>query len=119
MMPNIDPRQLKSIMDKMGMKSTSIDAENVVIHCSDRDIVIDEPQVTMIEMQGSTSFQIAGSVRDVGKAQPRVEISDEDVRLVSEKTGVTNEEQIRAALQASNGNIAEAIIKLKEEEPID
>ena len=39
MIPNIDPRQLKKVMDRMGIKSESIDASRVVIETADKDII--------------------------------------------------------------------------------
>ncbi|EQD29545.1 nascent polypeptide-associated complex protein, partial [mine drainage metagenome] len=67
MMPNIDPRTLKNMMAKMGIKSSEVEAEKVVISCADRDIIITEPQITMIEAQGTTSFQIAGTITEQEK----------------------------------------------------
>ena len=61
--------------------------------------------------QGNTSFQISGEVKEVDKA--RVSIDEEDVKLVMEKSGVSDEASAREALEESNGNIAEAILKLK------
>ena len=113
MMPNIDPRQLQRMMDSMGIKSTEIEAERVVIHGKDRDIVIDNPQVTAIDAQGNRSFQISGSVHEEDKTA--VEISDDDVKMVSEKSGVDDVERVRAALEECGGDIAEAILKLKED----
>ncbi len=113
MMPNIDPRQLKRMMDSMGIKSTEIEAERVVIQAKDRDIVIEDPQITAIDAQGSRSFQISGTVREVGKIATAAEISDEDVKMVSEQSGVNDLERARKALEESGGDIAGAIIRLK------
>ncbi|MHB1830457.1 MAG: nascent polypeptide-associated complex protein [Candidatus Micrarchaeaceae archaeon] len=112
-MPNIDPRQLKRMMDSMGIKSTEIEAERVVIQAKDRDIVIEDPQITAIDAQGSRSFQISGTVREVGKIATAAEISDEDVKMVSEQSGVNDLERARKALEESGGDIAGAIIRLK------
>jgi nascent polypeptide-associated complex subunit alpha len=111
MIPNIDPRQLKKVMDRMGIKSESIEASRVVIETADKDIVIENPEVMAINAQGNTSFQISGEVKEVDKA--RVSIDEEDVKLVMEKSGVSDEASAREALEESNGNIAEAILKLK------
>ena len=113
MMPNIDPRQLKKVMDRMGIKSESIDASRVIIETADKDIVIENPDVIAINAQGSVSFQISGMVNEVDKT--KVEINDEDVKFVMEKAGVSDGSAARKALEESNGNIAEAILKLKED----
>jgi nascent polypeptide-associated complex subunit alpha len=113
MMPNVDPRQLKRIMDSMGIKSSEIDAKRVVIEGTDRDIIIENPQVTQIDAQGSRSFQVQGEVKEVDKV--KMEISDDDVKLVMEKAGITNPDKARIALEESNGDIAGALINLKDE----
>jgi nascent polypeptide-associated complex subunit alpha len=111
MIPNIDPRQLKKVMDRMGIKSESIEASRVVIETVDKDIVIENPEVVAINAQGSTSFQISGEIKEIDKA--KVSIDEEDVKLVMEKSGISDEDSAREALEESNGNIAEAILKLK------
>jgi nascent polypeptide-associated complex subunit alpha len=73
--PNLDPKALKAAMDRLGIKSTSIDSTQVVIHCKDKDIVIEAPEVTLIEGQGMRSFQVSGEAREVDRS--RVEISDD------------------------------------------
>lgn len=115
MMPNIDPKQLKKVMDRMGIKSESIDAARVVIETAERDIIIDNPEVIAINAQGATSFQVSGNVHEVDKG--RVAIEQEDIEVVREKTGISDDERIRKALEESNGNIAEAILRLNGEQP--
>ena len=112
MMPNIDPRQLKRMMDSMGIKSTEIEAEKVVIQAKDRDIVIEDPQITAIDAQGSRSFQITGTVREVARIAA-AEISEDDVKMVSEQSGINDIEKARKALEESGGDIAGAIMRLK------
>ena len=110
MMPNMDPRAIKRMMDSMGMKNTEIPADKVIISSADRDIVIEGASVTLIEMQGTKTFSISGgSVFEVDKA--KVEISDDDVKMVMEKTNV-DEQKARQALEESNGSIADAILRL-------
>jgi len=108
MFPNIDPKALKGMMDKLGIKSSEIPAEKVIIDCGDREIIIENPSVVLIEGKGMQSFQISGSVTEVKKSG----VSEDDVKLVQQQTG-TNVEDARSALEMSNGDIAEAILKLK------
>ncbi|OJI07715.1 MAG: hypothetical protein BK997_02285 [Candidatus Micrarchaeum sp. ARMAN-1] len=110
-MPNIDPRTLKSMMAKMGIKSSELNADKVVISCADKDIVITDPQVTMIEAQGTKSFQIAGTITENEKSVS-IEISEDDVKMVMESSGAS-EDDARKALEDSNGDIAKAILELK------
>jgi len=113
MIPNLDPRALKNMMDKLGIKSTEIKAVKVVIEGVDNDIVIENPQVTMIEMQGQKSFQITGNYYEREKSE-KVEISDEDINFVSEQSGVNDKEEVKKAIEESKGDLAQAIILLKE-----
>ncbi len=115
MMPNIDPRQLKKVMDRMGIKSESVDAVKVTIETADKDIVIENPQVIAIDAQGSTSFQISGDVTEMEKKVAAIAIDEEDVDLVMEKSGVKDREKARSALEQSKGDMAEAILRLKDD----
>jgi len=113
MIPNLDPRALKNMMDKLGIKSREIKAVKVVIEGVDNDIVIENPQVTMIEMQGQKSFQITGNYYEREKSE-KVEISNEDIEFVSEQSGVSDKEKVKKAIEESKGDLAQAIILLKE-----
>ena len=113
MMPNVDPRQLKKLMDSMGIKSSEIRAGRVVIEGEEMDIVIENPQVTRIDAKGNVSFQVSGEVREVEKNAAKVEIGEDDVKLVMQQAGVSDESLARSALEETNGDIAEAILKLK------
>ncbi len=111
MLPNINPRQMKQAMKKMGIHMDEINAESVVIKCTDKDIVIENPQVVKTVMQGQTMFQISGNIKEqVGEV--KVEVSDEDIMMVAEQANVS-EDTARTALEESNGDIAGAIMKLK------
>jgi nascent polypeptide-associated complex subunit alpha len=112
MLPNIDPRQLKSMMDKMGIRSQEIDAVRVVIEGKDKDIVIENPQVIAIDAQGARSFQISGDVQENEK-KVSIEIKDDDGKMVMDQSGVDDETLVRKTLEETNGDIAEAILKLK------
>ncbi|MCL5442062.1 MAG: nascent polypeptide-associated complex protein [Candidatus Marsarchaeota archaeon] len=114
MMPNMDPRALKSLMSKMGIKSSEVNADSVTIACSDRDILISNPQVTRIEAQGMVSFQISGDIEEKEKSV-NVEITDEDIRMVMEKAGIDDRDKAERALKDTNGDIAEAIMRIKEQ----
>ena len=105
MMP-INPRDMKRMMQ--GMKQ--LEADEVIIKQADKTLVIKNPQVTKIDIMGQESYQI------IGKAQEIVEegIKEEDVEMVAEQTGATQEEA-KTALESSKGDIAEAILSLKKE----
>ena len=115
MMPNMDPRTMRNLMAKMGIKSSEIDAQRVVIESGDVNIVIENPQVTRIEAQGAVSFQVSGDVTETAK-DVKVEITEEDISMVSEKTGISDRELIRSKLEEDGGDIAKAIIDLTEQQ---
>ncbi|MFH0956487.1 MAG: nascent polypeptide-associated complex protein [Candidatus Aenigmatarchaeota archaeon] len=103
----INPKQLEMAMKKMGMQTTQIEAEEVVIRTPGKDIVITDPQVTLMNVMGQKSFQIMGNVQERQKEK----FSEEDVTMIMDKTGAT-QGQARKAL-AEEGDLASAILKLK------
>jgi len=115
-MPGIDPRMMKQAMKRMGIKQQEIDALQVIIKTSDRDIVIDNPSVSKVNMMGEESFQISGviSERPLSSDYSVPEISDDDINTVAEQTGKSKDEA-RKAIEDCNGDLAEAILKLKDE----
>lgn len=111
MMPNMDPRTMRNLMAKMGIKSSEISAARVVIETGDKNIVIENPQVTRIEAQGVVSFQINGDISEEAKVS-QISVTDEDIDMVAEKTGITDRELIKDKLTEENGDIAKAILDL-------
>jgi nascent polypeptide-associated complex subunit alpha len=102
----INPKQMEKAMKRMGMATEAIEADEVIIKTPEKDLVISNPEVTKINMMGQEMYQIAGSAEERGKEK----FSDEDIRLIVEKTGAT-EEEAKQALE-EEGDIAGAILKL-------
>ncbi len=111
-MPNMDPRALKSMMERMGIRSDEVDAEEVLIKCRETTIRITNPTVTRISAQGNISFQVSGSISQFDNV--RIEINEEDIKMVMENTGAS-ETEVRSVLEETNGDIAEAIVRLKKQ----
>jgi nascent polypeptide-associated complex subunit alpha len=86
------------------------DVEEVVIRLKTRDILVKSPSVTFINAQGQKSYQVTGEVQEVQKAPS---IPQEDIRMVAQQAGVSEEEALKA-LNESSGEPAEAIVKLME-----
>ena len=101
-------RQMKQAMKRMGIKSEEIDAEEVVIKCREKNIVIKEPSVSKIKMGAQETFQVIGNPTEV----LREKFSQEDVELVMDQTGCDMEEA-RKALDETE-DIARAIMYIKE-----
>ena len=113
MIPGMDPRAMKQAMKRMGIKQEEIDdAEQVLIRCAEREIVINNPNVSKVNMMGQDTFQIAGEISE-RKIETAAEISDEDVKTVMEQAGVS-EEKAREAIDKAEGDLAKAIMDLSE-----
>jgi nascent polypeptide-associated complex subunit alpha len=108
MFGKINPKQIQGIMKQMGIAQEEIDATRVIIECEDKNIIIENPSVQKIKMQGQTSYQISGDEQEEEKST----FSDEDLQVVMEKTGASKE-KAKKALEESNGDIASAIMELK------
>jgi len=105
MFPNINPKQIEKIARKMGMQMENITATEVIIKTDGKDIVIKNPQVSKIKIQGQETFQISGEVIE------QENIREEDVQLVMQKAGVSKEEAEK--LLKETGDIVLAIKKAK------
>lgn len=94
------------MMRQLGMEMEELEAEEVVIKLKDGRIVIQDPQVSVVKARNQKTYQITGE--EVMKQ----EVPEEDVKLVAEQAGVS-EEDASKALQKTGGDLAEAIMKLK------
>ena len=106
MFGGLDPKKMGAMMAQMGIKQTGIDADEVIIKCSDKNIVIKEPSVMKITMQGQESFQISGHVTEESA------ISEEDIKTVMSQTKASREKSF-GALKESGGDLAQAILHLR------
>ena len=104
----VNPKQMGQMMKRFGIKNDEVDAKEVIIVLnSGKKLIFENPQVQSIEMQGNKTFTIAGNPREESG------VPDEDVQMVAESAGVTKD-KAKKALEEANGDIAEAILKLKE-----
>ncbi|HPJ87199.1 MAG TPA: nascent polypeptide-associated complex protein [Candidatus Pacearchaeota archaeon] len=100
---------MQGMLKKMGISQEEIDASRVIIEKTDNSrIIIDNPSVTKIKMQGQETFQIAG---DISEESAKEETSEKDIKMIIEKTGVS-EEIARETLEKNNGDLAETILEL-------
>ncbi|MDP3027218.1 MAG: nascent polypeptide-associated complex protein [Nanoarchaeota archaeon] len=109
MFPKLDPKKMQAIMSQMGIKQEEIDAKRVIIETDEKNIIINNPSVVKINMQGQDSFQISGDVTE--EEAGKEDNSEEDIKTITEKTGCT-EEQAKQALEDANGDLTEAILNL-------
>ena len=105
----INAKQMKKMMKQMGIEMEELDAKEVIIKTSTEEMIFRNPNVTKISAKGMETFQVMGEY-EVKKIAPQ--ISDEDVKLVMEQAKV-DEDTARKALVETNGDIAEALLKLQ------
>ena len=103
------------MMQRMGMSMDSIPEVNqVIVKTANKDIIIDEPEVAMLNMQGQKIYQVIGgrvSEKTV-VVEKKLAIPDEDIQLVAGQTGKSVEEA-KKALEESGGDLAKAILLLQ------
>jgi len=105
----MNPAKVKQMMKQMGINITEInDVEQVIIRTPDKDIVFNDANVSIMNAQGTDTYQVVGTPEEVAR---ELQIPDDDVRLVAEQTGVS-EDEAREALKSANGDLAEAILAL-------
>jgi nascent polypeptide-associated complex subunit alpha len=117
----MNPREQRRMMQRMGMNMNQVeDVQQVVIHTSGKDIVIDEPQVMIMQVQGQKMYQIIGgevseqapSQRAAAGAAAKPAFSEEDAQLVADQTGKSLE-KAKEALEECGGDLAKAILLLQ------
>ena len=111
----MSPRNAKRMMQRMGMNMGEMpDVQEVIFRTSDKEIVVENAQVAVIDMGGQKIFQVTGEVneRALETQEAKVTIPEEDVQLVADQTGKSMEDAKRA-LEASEGDLAKAILLLQ------
>lgn len=114
----VNDRQMKQAMKKMGIKQSSVDGvTEVIIRTRDKEIVVKRAEVICIEMGGTKSFQVSGETEErmIGEdGVAKQTFPEDDISLVMSQTGCDRDKAI-AALEAVDGQPAEAIIKIMTE----
>jgi nascent polypeptide-associated complex subunit alpha len=114
----MSPRQAKRMMERMGLSMGEVsDVQEVILRTSTKEIVVENPEVAVLDMQGQKIFQVTGeriTEKELEKAEKQMTIPEEDVRLVADQTGKSVEEAQRA-LEETSGDLAKAILLLQSE----
>ena len=114
MIPGMNKKQMRQMerqMKKMGMKMDDLDGvREVIIRFDDKELVIDNPSVSIMNVMGQETYQVEGKAREV-ELEYEIEIPDEDIEIVANSAGVSLDDA-KAALEESKGDLAEAIMKL-------
>ena len=107
MIPGMNQKAIQQAMKKMGMKQEEIDASEVIIKKRDgSNLIVRDPSVVQVDMMGQKTLQVTGEMSEESG------ISDEDVKTVAEQAEVS-ESEARKSLEKHNGDLAEAILSLK------
>jgi len=91
------------------------DVQEVIFKTSGKEIVVENPEVAILDLHGQKIFQVTGeriTERVVEKEAAKITFPEEDVRLVADQTGKSVEEAKRA-LEESEGDLAKAILLLQ------
>jgi nascent polypeptide-associated complex subunit alpha len=100
----------------MGMSMDSIpEVTQVIVKTVTKDIIIDQPEVAILNMQGQRIYQVMGGTvteKAAAAVEKKLAIPDEDAQLVAGQTGKSVEEA-RKALEESGGDLARAILLLQ------
>ncbi len=125
-------RQMRRRMQQQGIDMDQIDATRVIIECPDKNLVISQPEVVLLKQSGQEIYQVIGSAEEVSQDEllikdhdniERLEeevmeedlkptITESDIMLVAVQSNVSREEA-EATLEECNGDIAKAILFLK------
>ncbi len=126
LMRRLSSRELKRIMGKFGVNTKEVeDVKEVVLKTSTKEIIIQNPMVTLLEVQGQKIFQVFGEKveektlsEELKLLEGDEKISDEDVLLVAQQANVDFEEA-KAALKECKGDLAQAILMLTSRKKVD
>jgi nascent polypeptide-associated complex subunit alpha len=105
------------MMQRMGMSMDGVeDVQEVVIRTPSKDIVIEQPEVAILNMQGQRIYQVVGGIvtekAPERKTASKPAVSEEDARLVADQTGKSLEEAKKALIECE-GDLAKAILLLQ------
>lgn len=106
-------RDAKRMMKRMGVGMNQLaGVEKVIFQTDAKEIIIKNPEVVTIEMQGQKIFQVTGEEIIEKPFEKVKEIPEEDARLVADQTGKSVEEA-KKALKEVDGDLAKAILLLQ------
>lgn len=113
-MRRISPREAKRLMKRMGLNMGAMpDVQQVILKTNTKEIIIENPEVAVMDMHGQKIFQVTGEKIVEKMIEKKVTIPEEDVQLVAQQAKVSVE-QARAALEQTKGDLAQAILLLSQ-----
>lgn len=113
-MGNMNPKQMKQAMQKLGIDQEDIEASKVEIQTPQATLVFDDPSVQKVDMMGQETYQVMGTPQKTNPAKDRdVTIDEEDITTIVDQTGCS-EEKAKQALKDNDYDLAAAIKSLQD-----
>ena len=124
-------RQMRRRMQQQGIDMEQINATRVIIESHENTLVIDQPEVVLMKQMGQEIYQVIGDAEEysvgevtigekakeevaevIEESEAKPVITENDIMLVAAQANVGKEEA-NAALIDAEGDIAKAILFLK------
>ena len=106
-------KQMQRQMKKMGMDMKELkNVKEVIIRLEDKELIIPNAEVSLMNVMGQETYQVTGKAQEV-EIEEELIIPDEDIEMVANQAGVSKDEAEQALID-TNGDLAEAILKLNQ-----
>ena len=101
---------MAKMMKQMGVDMDELNADKVEVHMGDEKLVFNDPSISKIDAQGNEIFQLQGNYsKKENTEEPKID--EEDIDLVTQKTGASRKDAEEALKQ--NDEVADAIMQLQ------
>lgn len=124
-------RQMRRRMQQQGIGMDQVDATRVIIECTEKILVLDQPEVILMKQAGQEIYQVIGQAEEctpdnfkitskeqvedlepLEESEIKLTITENDIMLVAAQANVDKEEA-KSVLKECSGDIAKAILYLK------
>ena len=104
-------RQMRRMMDKMGLDMEELpNVQEVIIKTDKKEIIIAKPAVTEMKAKDNSIFQVVAESYEEKELEVQI-FTDEDIALVCQQANV-DEDKAKNALAEAEGDLARAILLL-------
>lgn len=104
-------REMRRMMDKMGLDMNELsNVQEVIIKTDKKEIIISKPAVTEMKAKDNSIFTVTADSYEERELEVPI-YSEEDIQLVSQQAGV-DDEKAKNALEEAEGDLARAILLL-------
>ena len=102
----------KELKERYGKEYKRTSIRTYLFRLEDKELVIPNAEVSLMNVMGQETYQVTGKAHEVAIDEELV-IPDEDIEMVANQANVS-EDEAKAALEDTNGDLAEAILKLNQ-----